>query len=354
MKKYLFLDRDGTLIIEPESKQINSISEIALLPDVITALTALQNKGYVLVMVSNQDGLGTTSYSVQNFDEVQQFLLAIFASQGIKFETIRICPHIPEDNCFCRKPKPGLLLDYLASTDWDRSSSYVIGDRETDMEFALSLGVKGLKIDRHNVHAWSELKDKILAGSRTAECIRKTNETNVFCAVNLDVDKPSKISTGNFFFDHMLEQLAKHAGIYLDLKVEGDLQIDDHHTVEDAAIVLGQTFKKALGAKIGIGRYGFVLPMDESLATVSIDLAGRAYLKFEGVFTRDSIGGFATEMVKHFFKSLSDNLQAVFHISVIGENTHHQIEAIFKGVGQALRMAINGGANSLPTTKGLL
>lgn len=354
MKKYLFIDRDGTLIREPENKQVDYLEQIVLLPKVIPSLYTLVQHSFSLVMVTNQDSLGSEQYRLENFTNVQNFLIRTLVSQGITFEDIRICPHAPQAKCFCRKPRPGLLLDYLHRDDWDRQNSYVIGDRETDLLLAKNMGLKSFKISQENEDSWEEVKNKIILQPRIAVNERKTTETYVKCFLNLDEERPSKIETGLPFFNHLLEQFAKHAGIYLELFVDGDLSVDDHHSVEDSAIVLGQTIRQALGDKIGIARYGFLMPMDDAQANIALDLSGRSYLVFSGSFKRESIQNFATEMVSHFFKSLADSLGANLHINVTGENSHHMIEAIFKGVGRCFRMAIAKISNKLPSTKGII
>lgn len=354
MKKYLFIDRDGTLVREPENKQIDTISQLLLLPNVIPVLTVLCQSGYSLVMVSNQDALGSESYPLSRFNEVQDFLLQLFRSQGIVFEAIHICPHEVADHCYCRKPLPKLLLDYLKREDWDRNNSFVIGDRESDSVLATNVGLKSFRVEQDDSESWNRIKNAILFGDRTGFVERRTLETKISCSVNVDQESTSFINTGNHFFDHMLQQLAKHAGIFLDLKVSGDWEIDDHHTIEDTAIVLGQVIKKSLANKWGIHRYGFLLPMDDALVQIALDLSGRGYLEFSGNFGRSTIGNFSTEMVPHFFKSLSQHLGASVHIKVTGENCHHMIEAIFKCFGQCLRMAIQRVSTSLPTTKGVL
>ncbi len=353
MKKYLFIDRDGTLIREPENKQIDNLEQIVLLPKVVPALYSLVQHSFSLVMVTNQDSLGSEQYRLENFTTVQNFLIQTLATQGIMFEDVRICPHDEEAKCFCRKPQPGLLLEYLQRNDWDRENSYVIGDRETDLLLAKNMGLKSFKISQDD-DSWEGVKNKIILQPRTAFNERRTTETYVRCLVNLDEELPSKIDTGLPFFNHLLEQFAKHAGIYLELFVTGDLIVDEHHSVEDCAIVLGQTIKRALGDKIGVARYGFVLPMDEAQANIALDLCGRCYLVFNGTFKRESIQNFATEMVPHFFKSLTDHLGASLQISVSGENCHHMIEAIFKGVGRCLRIAIAKVSNKIPSTKGVI
>jgi len=355
-KRILFIDRDGTLIEEPPDQQIDSLQKLRLLPGVIPALLQLRDAGYIFVMVSNQDGLGTSSFPEPTFREPHEFLRDLLISQGISFEAEFICPHFPADGCNCRKPKTGLLDDYLQSIDLDREHSYVIGDRETDLQLARNLGIAGVRVrtDRGEGETWPNIAARLAKSGRRAQVNRKTKETDIVVAVNLDSETPIHVSTGLGFFDHMLEQIAKHGGFSLDLTCKGDLQIDEHHTVEDCALALGQALRTALGDKRGIHRYGFLLPMDEALAQVAIDLSGRAYFMFEGEFGRDQVGQLPTELVPHFFRSLADTLGAAINIKVEGENTHHMIEACFKGVGRALRQAIRITDTGLPSTKGTL
>jgi imidazoleglycerol-phosphate dehydratase/histidinol-phosphatase len=317
-------------------------------------LLRLKEAGYVFVMVTNQDGLGTASFPKKNFIPPHEMMLRVFESQGISFESIRICPHFLKDNCDCRKPKVGLVLDFLSEQVIDRSHSYVIGDRETDMQLAKNLGVTGLLYGGEKTASWDEMTDIILLKNREANITRNSKETNISLYLNLDKKNEININTGIGFFDHMLEQLAKHGGFSLSLAVKGDLHIDDHHTVEDTAIVLGEGMRQALGDKYGIGRYGYVLPMDESITQVALDLSGRSYFVFNGQFPRESVNDFSTELVTHFFRSFVESLKATLHIDVQGENTHHMIESIYKGVGRALREALIKNDVGLPSTKGIL
>jgi imidazoleglycerol-phosphate dehydratase/histidinol-phosphatase len=353
-KKILFIDRDGTLIEEPSDEQVDSIEKLAFKPGVILALQKFQESGYALVMITNQDGLGTDSFPTKSFEKPHEFMLSIFKSQGIHFEAIRICPHRSTDTCECRKPKLGLILDYLTEQTIDRNHSYVIGDRETDMQFARNMGIQGIYFGREDSVTWHDVSHKILSQARSASVSRKTNETLVEVSVNLDQPDNISVETSLGFFNHMLEQLAKHGGFSLSVAVKGDLDIDDHHTVEDTALVIGEALRKALGDKLGINRYGFLLPMDEALVQVAIDLSGRPYFSFKGGFIREKVGDLSTELVPHFFRSLTESLKATLHIDVKGENTHHMIEATFKAVGRALRQAIIKTDTSLPSTKGLL
>ncbi|HLQ12417.1 MAG TPA: bifunctional histidinol-phosphatase/imidazoleglycerol-phosphate dehydratase HisB [Steroidobacteraceae bacterium] len=350
----LFIDRDGTLVEEPADQQVDALEKIRFLPGVFAALGALREAGYRLVMVSNQDGLGTASFPREDFERCQEFILRALASQGILFEAIFTCPHRPADGCDCRKPQTGLLREWQRNQVLDLARSAVIGDRDSDLEFAVRLGVRGLRV-RHPAaagEAWPDAVRELLA--RRARIERRTRETAIEVSVELDGERAIRVSTGIGFFDHMLEQLARHGGFGLQLNCAGDLRIDEHHTVEDCALALGEALRGALGDKAGIGRYGFLLPMDEAEAQVAIDLSGRAYCDFAGQFGRAQVGALPTELVPHFFRSLSDALGCALHLSVRGENTHHMIEACFKGVGRALRPALCREGRELPTTKGWL
>jgi imidazoleglycerol-phosphate dehydratase/histidinol-phosphatase len=352
MTPYLFVDRDGTLLVEPADFQIDSLEKFQLVSGVIPSLCTLQQAGYRLVMVSNQDGLGTAAYPQAAFDQIQHLLLGILQSQGIRFEQILICPHLPAAACKCRKPQTALLHEYLASNEMDRQRSYVIGDRLTDLELAENLGLVGLRLSPEL--DWPAITQRILRRPRTASVSRITKETRIELTVSLDGQGDSHVHSGQGFLDHMLEQLARHGGFTLRLQAQGDLHIDDHHLVEDVALALGQALRQALGDKRGIGRYGFVLPMDEACCQVAIDLSGRAYFKFRGDFPRPAVGGLATEMVPHFFRSLADALAMSLHIELTGENTHHMVESMFKAVGRALRQALLQTGDELPSTKGVL
>ncbi len=352
-QRVLFVDRDGTMVHEPPDEQVDALDKIRLLEGVIPALARLSEAGYRLVLVSNQDGLGTQSFPQEDFDTSHDFILGLFASQGVHFDKQYICPHFDHQECACRKPRLGLLSDFLREVTLDRRHSYVIGDRETDMQLAANLGIQGLMVGPEGM-TWKALADQLLLAPRIASRQRKTRETDIKVEVNLDVPNQIAVDTGIGFFDHMLEQLAKHGGFSLSLSCKGDLEIDEHHTVEDCGIALGEARAEALGSKHGIGRYGFLLPMDESQARVALDLGGRSYLVFEGDFPRDQVGGLSTEMVSHFFRSLSQAMACSLHIHVEGENTHHMVEAVFKAVGRATRQAIAVSGSDLPTTKGIL
>ncbi len=355
-EKILFVDRDGTLIEEPEDFQVDALNKVRLVPDVVPALLELRAHGYRFVMVTNQDGLGTDSFPQADFDAPHALVLHVFESQGIVFDEVFICPHLPADSCACRKPRTGLLTRYLAANDIDLAASAVIGDRQTDMELAERIGVRGMLVncDDEEVLTWPQIVDQLCHAERTGKVERNTNETRIRVAVNLDSTSDTSISTGIGFFDHMLEQIAKHGGLGLQVRCEGDLEVDEHHTVEDVAISLGTALRQALGNKYGIGRYGFLLPMDESEARVALDLSGRAAFEFKGDFPRDNVGELSTEMVEHFFRSLAESVGAALHIEVTGRNTHHMVEACFKSVGRALRQALQREGSELPSTKGAL
>ncbi|MEZ5561823.1 MAG: bifunctional histidinol-phosphatase/imidazoleglycerol-phosphate dehydratase HisB [Gammaproteobacteria bacterium] len=352
--KIAFLDRDGTLIVEPADEQVDQLDKIELVPGVIPALLRLRDAGYGFAMVTNQDGLGTASFPEADFRRVQDFVLRLFRSQGIEFAHVFICPHKPADACSCRKPNPGILGEAIRSLGFDREQSFVAGDRDTDLEFARNIGVPGYRVDPADPDCWARIVHELLDRPRTASVVRKTRETSVDVRVDLDAEQPVSVHTGIGFFDHMLEQIAKHGGFALTLNCRGDLQVDEHHTVEDVALALGSALRQALGDKRGIARYGFVLPMDETWVQVALDLSGRACLVFKGKFPRPEVGQLPTEMVPHFFRSLADSLGANLHITVRGDNTHHMIEACFKGLGRTLRQAIARSGQSLPSTKGTL
>ena len=354
--RVLFIDRDGTLVEEPPDEQVDRLDKIRLLPRVIPALLALRDQGYRFVLVSNQDGLGTESFPTRDFEACQDHIRALFASQGVEFDAEFFCPHRPGDGCACRKPRTGLLDAYLRDREIDLEHSYVIGDRDTDLQLAANLGVRGLRVraDGAEGATWDRIVDELRRPDRTATVIRTTRETDIHARVNLDRAGPHAIATGIGFYDHMLEQVARHGGFALELTCTGDLGIDEHHTVEDCALALGQALREALGDKVGIARFGFVLPMDETLAQVVIDLSGRAYTVFEGQFGRESVGGLPTELVPHFFRSLADSLGAAVHVTVRGDNSHHMVEACFKAAGRALRQAIRVEGSELPSSKGML
>jgi len=338
----LFVDRDGTLIEQPPDKPVNLLAKVRFMPGVFAALTKLTRLGFRLVMVTNQDGVGAMDLPLGVFDETQQFILDAFSSQDIRFDAILVCPN------------SRVMGEYVREHPIELSQSAVIGDRDADLEFASHLRMRALKVRRDGspLETWPYVVQVLIA--RRAEVTRETKETRILVEVNLDAASPIKAETGIGFFDHMLEALAKHGGFSLDLTCQGDLHIDEHHTVEDCALALGEALRRALGTKHGIGRYGFVLPMDEAQVTVALDLSGRPFAAFSGHFDRETVGALPTELVPHFFRSLSEGLGAAIHVSTKGENAHHMIEACFKGVGRALRDAIRREGAELPSTKGVL
>jgi imidazoleglycerol-phosphate dehydratase/histidinol-phosphatase len=355
-ERIVFVDRDGTLIEEPPDEQVDAVEKVRLMPGVIAALLAIRNAGFKFVMVTNQDGLGTPSLPQAAFDPPHRFVLDLFASQGIVFDAVFICPHFKHEGCDCRKPKPGMVRDYLQTHALQREHCYMIGDRDTDLEFAANLGVHGLRVllDGAAHETWPQIAQRIVGTARRATVRRQTKETDISVTVDLSREGPSTVSTGLGFFDHMLEQIARHGGFALDLRAQGDLHIDEHHTIEDCALALGTALREALGDKRGIARYGFLLAMDESEAQVALDLSGRPFFVWEGRFGRERVGEMPTELVPHFFRSLAESLGAALHVSVRGDNSHHMIEACFKGVGRSLRQAIRLEGVELPSTKGTL
>lgn len=352
-RRILFLDRDGTLIIEPGDKQIDSLEKLELVDDVIPALLELKAAGYEFVIVSNQDGLGTASNPIEDFQPPHDKMLVLFASQGIRFTAEHINPHFENENSPDRKPGIGMVLDYLKSGELNLDDSWVIGDRQADLQLAENMGIGGILCGPEGA-GWKEIARLLCTQPRQGSVQRDTNETRIRVEVDLEAGGDNDISTGIGFFDHMLDQIATHGGFRLLLSCKGDLEIDEHHTVEDCALALGQALDKALGERRGIGRYGFVLPMDESLAEVAIDLSGRPAFEFSAEFPRDIVGGMSTEMVRHFFASLSQSLRCAMHLKVSGENTHHMVEGLFKGAGRALRPALAKQGMELPSTKGVL
>jgi len=352
-RRILFLDRDGTLIIEPEDEQVDSLEKLELVDGVIPALLRLKEAGYEFVIVSNQDGLGTASYPEEHFRAPHDKMLQLFSSQGVTFAAEHYDPHFEADGSPDRKPGIGMVLGYLKSGDLDLEDSWVIGDRDSDMQLAENMGIGGLRFGPEGL-GWAEIARQLVEKPRRGNAERNTRETRISVEVRLDEPGGNEIATGIGFFDHMLDQVATHGNFGLALHCDGDLEIDEHHTVEDCALALGEALDRALGERRGIGRYGFTLPMDESLAQVAVDLSGRPALAFEADFPRDAVGGLSTEMVQHFFASLSQSLRAALHLEVRGENTHHMVEALFKGLGRALRPALARQGNELPSTKGML
>ncbi|MBU0711425.1 bifunctional histidinol-phosphatase/imidazoleglycerol-phosphate dehydratase HisB [bacterium] len=363
MKKVLFIDRDGTLILEPPDQQVDSLEKLEFYPGVITALGKIVRElDYELVMVSNQDGLGTISFPEDNFWTVQNKMMSTFRNEGIVFSDILIDHSLPKDNAPTRKPRTGMLTKYMVG-NFDLANSYVIGDRETDIQLAENLGSKAIYLgDNKDVKAdwitsdWEEIYRYLAYPQRCVTIKRKTSETDINLKLCLESDGKSNVDTGIGFLDHMLTLLVEHSGCRMELKAKGDLKVDEHHTAEDVALVCGEAFNKALGDKAGINRYGFLLPMDESLAQVAIDFSGRSELVWDAKFQREYIGKMPTELFYHFFKSFADTAKCNLNINVSGENEHHKIEAIFKAVGRAIRMAIRRDERNagIPSTKGVL
>lgn len=375
-KKVLFIDRDGTLVIEPSDFQLDDFSKLEFYPVVFFYLSKIAKElDFELVMVTNQDGLGTDSFPEKTFWPVQNFIVNAFANEGIMFSEILIDKSFPHENALTRKPRTGMLTKYINNPKYNLAESLVIGDRMTDVELAKNLGAKAVFIPTAaNVSGGNEISDELATAIvlettswqtiyeflkvdyRVATTIRKTNETAIQIELNLDGTGKIQINTGLPFFDHMLEQISRHGQMDLIIEVDGDLKVDEHHTIEDTAIALGETFAQALGNKLGIERYGFTLPMDDCLAQVAIDFGGRNWLVWEAEFKREKIGDMPTEMFLHFFKSFTDGAKANLNIKAEGTNEHHKIEAIFKAFGKAIKMAVKRDVEKmiLPTTKGIL
>ncbi|TAL59752.1 MAG: bifunctional histidinol-phosphatase/imidazoleglycerol-phosphate dehydratase HisB [Bacteroidetes bacterium] len=362
MKKTLFIDRDGTILIEPEDEQVDSIEKMIFLPGVISCLSKIAKEtDFELVMVTNQDGLGTESFPEETFWPVQNKMLEILKNEGVVFSEIFIDRTIPLQDAPTRKPGTAMLVKYL-SKGIDLDSSFVIGDRLTDVQLAKNLGCKAIYFNDEPVKDatlytkdWNDIYNFLKQIRRIAKVVRNTSETEIQVAVNLDGSGKSIINTGIGFFDHMLEQIARHGNIDLTIKVKGDLEIDEHHTIEDVAITLGESILKALGGKKGIERYSFVLPMDDCLAQVALDFGGRPWLVWEVEFLRENIGEMPAEMFFHFFKSFSDSAKCNLNIRAEGKNEHHKIEAIFKAFAKAIKLAVKQTDNfNIPTTKGTL
>ena len=356
MKRILFIDRDGTLIEEPADEQIDSFEKLKFTQGMFKNLAFIKSKlDFEVVMVSNQDGLGTSSFPENTFWPVHNFILQSLEGEGITFDEILIDRHFPEDNADTRKPNTGLVRKYIDNPEYDIAESYVIGDRDTDRQFAENIGCKSLILGRDGM-TWDKIAELLFAGERQAEVKRTTKETDIFVAVNLDGHGKCDISTGLGFFDHMLEQIGKHGMIDLTIKTKGDLEVDEHHTIEDTALALGECLKKALGDKRGIERYGYSLPMDDCLCSVALDFGGRPWLVWDAEFKREKIGEMPTEMFLHFFKSLSDSAMMNLNIKAEGQNEHHKIEGIFKALARSIKMAVRRDVYhyELPSTKGAL
>ncbi|XRX42541.1 MAG: bifunctional histidinol-phosphatase/imidazoleglycerol-phosphate dehydratase HisB [Buchnera aphidicola (Eriosoma harunire)] len=353
-KKFLFIDRDGTLVDEPSvNYQIDKIDKIQFKPDVFYSLLSLKDIGYRFIMITNQDGLGTEEFTLESFKLSHDFILRVFRSQGIDFDDILICPHKVIDNCTCRKPKIGLVTPWLNMVGFDKKNSYVIGDRDTDLELASNMGIIGLKYGKNNLD-WSQIAFKIIHNSRYSKIHRVTKETDIIVEVCLNLEKKYNISTGINFFDHMLEQIPIHSGCSVDILSKGDLHVDDHHIIEDTGIALGSALYEALGDRIGIQRFGCTLPMDESISSCILDLSNRPYFSFVGEFCYQKVSDFSTIMVEHFFRSLCYAMHSTMHITVQGRNDHHAIESIFKAFARTLRQAIKLDGRTLPSSKGML
>ena len=355
-KKILFIDRDGTLIEEPADEQIDSFEKLRFINGVFRNLSFIcKNLDYIIVMVSNQDGLGTDSFPEETFWPIHNFIIQTLRSEGIVFNEQLIDRHFPCDNSPMRKPGIGMVKHYLNSEIYDIENSYVIGDRETDREFARNIGCKSIILDNKKI-TWDKISEILFAGERIAEIRRTTGETDIYIKINVDGTGVCDISTGLGFFDHMLEQIGKHGMMDLTIQTNGDLNVDEHHTIEDTAIALGECISKALGNKRGVERYGYCLPMDDCLCQVALDFGGRPWLNWHADFKREKVGDMPTEMFFHFFKSLSDAAKMNLDIRADGINEHHKIESVFKTFARSIKMAVRRDIyhNVLPSTKGVL
>lgn len=356
LQRLLFIDRDGTLIEEPADEQIDSFDKLRFAKGVLRNLSFICNKlDFRLVMVSNQDGLGTDSFPEETFWPVHNFVLRTLEGEGIVFDDQLIDRHFPEDNSPMRKPGIGMLMEYINNPEYDLANSYVIGDRDTDRQLAENLGCKALILGHDGV-TWDKIAEILFAGERIAEYSRKTNETDIYVKLNIDGTGKCDISTGLGFFDHMLEQIGRHGMMDLTVHTYGDLNVDEHHTIEDTAIAIGECLANALGDKRGIERYGYCLPMDDCTCLVTLDFGGRPWINWHVDFHREKIGDVPTEMFFHFFKSLSDSARMNIDIRAEGENEHHKIEGVFKAMARAIRMAVHRDIfhYELPSTKGML
>ncbi|KAF2080861.1 bifunctional histidinol-phosphatase/imidazoleglycerol-phosphate dehydratase HisB [Flavobacterium sharifuzzamanii] len=378
MKKVLFIDRDGTIVLEPENYQLDSLDKLEFYPKAFQYLAKIANElDYELAMVTNQDGLGTDSFPEDTFWPTQNFILKAFENEGVVFDEIFVDRTFPEENAPTRKPRTGMLTKYLNNPEYDLQNSFVLGDRLTDVELAKNLGAKAIFMNdtdgigsneisskREELDAtivlqsmdWKKIYEFLKLEARSASITRKTNETDIYINLNLDGTGKSKIDTGIAFFDHMLDQISRHGQMDLEIIVKGDLEVDEHHTIEDTAIALGEVFAKALGNKLGIERYGFCLPMDDCLAQAAIDFGGRNWLIWETEFKREMVGKMPTEMFYHFFKSFTDGAKVNLNIKAEGINEHHKIEAIFKAFAKAIKVAVKRDTEKmiLPSTKGML
>ncbi len=378
MKKVLFIDRDGTIVLEPENYQLDSLDKLEFYPKAFQYLAKIANElDYELAMVTNQDGLGTDSFPEDTFWPTQNFILKAFENEGVVFDEIFVDRSFPEENAPTRKPRTGMLTKYLNNPEYDLENSFVLGDRLTDVELAKNLGAKAIFMNdtdgagSNEISAkreeldetivlqsmdWKTIYEFLKLEARSASITRKTNETDIYINLNLDGAGKSKIDTGIAFFDHMLDQISRHGQMDLEILVKGDLEVDEHHTIEDTAIALGEVIAKALGNKLGIERYGFCLPMDDCLAQAAIDFGGRNWLIWETEFKREMVGKMPTEMFYHFFKSFTDGAKANLNIKAEGINEHHKIEAIFKAFAKAIKVAVKRDTEKmiLPSTKGML